>query len=415
MKMNRPGRLFLLVLAGAGLALAGPWNAGGGHARQGAPDDERLEQVLRGRHLVIRGDCGACHGGGTDPAAAGWLAGGIPQGVAGVSLRTPNLTPDLRSGIGRYTDRQLFNALRWGLRPGSTPDLEITSATPGEGNHPIEPVYLAPNMPWTSVRHMTDQALWDIIAYLRDGVRPTHNAVPDNPRPDDNWRSWFNPDVVGGWPIAPFPAAAEELRDPSRLDEVLRGRHLAATLGCSECHGGRGNPASPRWMRGSITVGDTAAGSTPPTAYAPGDLGPYEVPFDLGGGMTLFARNLSPDNVSGMGRFSERQIINALRYGLRPGETADVEVTSATPGVGNHPAHPKYLGPAMPWLAWRHLSDRELRDLTAYLRYGLRPARAAIGESDGPPDFWAGFYAAEAPTYPAAPFPTAREWLRWRQ
>lgn len=406
MNTNRPARLLLLVVAAAALVLVGPWSAPGGHARQGAPDDERLEQVLRGRQLLLVRDCAACHGGVTDPQAEGWLTGGISQPVAGFAIRSPNLTPDDETGMGRFTDRQVFNALRWGLRPGSTPDVEITSATPGVGNHPAEPDYLAPNMPWTSWRHMTDQELWDIIAYLRDGVRPVRKAIPENPRPHDRWRSWFSPEVVGGWPIAPFPANAEELRDPSRLEEVLRGRHLAATLGCSDCHGGRGNPASPRWLRGSV-----AAGATP----EPGVLGPYEVPFAIGGGMTLFARNLSPDNVSGMGRFSERQIINALRYGLRPGETADVEVTSATPGVGNHPAHPKYLGPAMPWLAWRHLSDRELRDLTAYLRYGLRPARVAIGESDGPPDFWVGFYAAEAPPYPAAPFPTAREWLRWRQ
>jgi mono/diheme cytochrome c family protein len=421
MDTNKVGRNLLLLASAGVLALAGPWDAGGGHARQGPPDDERLEQVLRGRHLVLTRDCGACHGGGADPAAEGWLAGGVQQPAAGLALHTPNLTPDSETGIGRYTDRQIFNALRWGLRPGSTPDVEITSAAPGEGNHPREPVYLAPNMPWTSARHLTDQELWDIIAYLRDGVRPVGNALPENPHPEDGWRSWFDPEVVGGWPIVPFPAETEELRDPARREEVLRGRHLAASLGCAECHGGRGNPASPRWLRGSVMedgavatpAGDGALPDPAAPRHAPGVLGPYEVPFEVGD-MTWYARNLTPDNVSGMGRFSERQIINALRFGLRPGETADVEVTSPVAGEGNHPVHPKYLAPAMPWLAWRHLSDQELRDLTAYLRYGLKPARAAIGESNGPPDFWAGFYAAEAPPLPVAPFPTAREWLRWR-
>src|SRR4029079_10305115 len=37
---------------------------------QGSPD-----QVAHGRFLVISHDCGGCHGGGSDPAAKGWLAG----------------------------------------------------------------------------------------------------------------------------------------------------------------------------------------------------------------------------------------------------------------------------------------------------------------------------------------------------
>ena len=52
-------------------------------------------------------------------------------------------------------------------------------------------------------------------------------------------------------------------------------------------------------------------------------------------------RNLTPDNVTGLGRFTERQIFNALRYGLRPDDTPDVEITSTTPGQGNFPDTPR--------------------------------------------------------------------------
>ena len=41
------------------------------------------------------------------------------------------------------------------------------------------------------------------------------------------------------------------------------------------------------------------------------------------------------------------QICNALRYGLRPGETADIEITSSQPGASNRPLHPKYLAQPM--------------------------------------------------------------------
>ena len=42
------------------------------------------------------------------------------------------------------------------------------------------------------------------------------------------------------------------------------------------------------------------------------------------------AKNLTPDNATGTGRFTERQIFNSLRYGLRPEETADVKAPYGT-------------------------------------------------------------------------------------
>jgi hypothetical protein len=131
--------------------------------------------------------------------------------------------------------------------------------------------------------------------------------------------------------------------------------------------------------------------------------------FDIGPFKTR-PRNLTPDNATGLGRFSERQIFNSLRYGLRPGETPDVEITSNVPGQGNFPANPKYLAPPMPWQAWRHMSDEDLWAVSAYLKRGLKPVVNRVEDSDGPPDFWASAYTVEKiGTWPAAPFPTARE------
>jgi len=122
------------------------------------------------------------------------------------------------------------------------------------------------------------------------------------------------------------------------------------------------------------------------------------------------ARNLTPDNETGLGRFTERQIFNALRYGLRPGETPDVEITSMTPGQGNFPARPKYLAPPMPWPAWRHMSDQQLRDVAAYLKRGLKPVKNKVPDSEGPPDFWASGYTVQnIGPYPASAYPTKNE------
>jgi hypothetical protein len=121
--------------------------------------------------------------------------------------RAKNLTPDKETGIGRFTDQQLFNALRYGLRPEDTPDLKITSATPGQGNFPKEPHYLGPFMPWASWRHMSDEELWSIIAYLRHGVKPVNHKVELSDDTPDHWASAVA--TLGSHPAAPFPTVNE--------------------------------------------------------------------------------------------------------------------------------------------------------------------------------------------------------------
>lgn len=178
-------------------------------------------------------------------------------------------------------------------------------------------------------------------------------------------------------------ASASEMVDPS----VMRGRALTMHHGCGDCHGGM-HPAGAGWLAGWRDSTQTFI------------MGPFKT----------YPRNLTPDNMTGMGRFSERQIFNALRYGLRPGETPDVDITSSTPGQGNFPANPKYLAPPMPWPAFRHMPDQELRDIAAYLKRGLKPVSNRVMDSEGPPDFWRSAYTVEKiGPYPAATYPTANE------
>ena len=350
------------------------------------------ESILRGRSLVIEHACSGCHSAGVvDPAGEGFLSG-IPDSqpgfnIGGLKTRPANLTPDQETGLGRYTDRQVFNALRFGLRPKDAPDAEITSTTPGQGNFPVTPRYLGPPMPWLAWRHMSDQQLWDIIAYLKHGVKPVKNRVPDSEAPPDFWASAYK-ERVGSYPAPAFPTASEDAAAAAD-EQVQRGRLLTVSHACGGCHGGGDDGVgSEGWLAGVRTPADTFM------------IGPF----------ITRARNLTPDNLTGLGRFSERQIFNALRYGLRPGETPDVEITSTIPGQGNFPANPKYLAPPMPWQFWRHMTDQDLRDIAAYLKRGLKPVRNKVPDSDGPPDFWASEYTVEKiGPYPASPFPTANE------
>jgi hypothetical protein len=186
---------------------------------QGSP-----EQIALGRFTVISHDCGGCHGGGSNPVAKGWLAGVTgpemefkigpcavtPGAQPCFTTRPRNLTPDNATGMGRFSERQIFNALRFGLRPGETPDVEITSTTPGQGNFPDNPKYLAVPMPWEAWRHMPDQELWAIAAYLKRGVKPVVNKVADSEGPPDFWASEYTVAKIGSYPAAAYPTANEK-------------------------------------------------------------------------------------------------------------------------------------------------------------------------------------------------------------
>lgn len=197
------------------------------------------------------------------------------------------------------------------------------------------------------------------------------------------------------------PAATSHRTDTtsasSITDQVLLGRHLVLDHDCAGCHGGQ-YPTASGWLAGK---------GAPEDAFL---IGPCAVHPGAKPCFHTHARNLTPDPTTGLGSFSERQIFNALRYGLRPGETPDVDITSFTPGTGNFPLHPKYLAPPMPWPGWRYMSDEELHAIAAYLKRGVKPVHNRIPDSEGPPDFWASEYTvAKIGPYPPAPFPTANE------
>jgi len=180
--------------------------------------------------------------------------------------------------------------------------------------------------------------------------------------------------------------------------QVLLGRALVINHDCAGCHGGS-NPAGKGWLAGVMSPAqEFQIGAC---SFAHPDAKPCFI---------TRPRNLTPDNATGLGRFTERQIFNALRYGLRPEETPDVEITSMTPGKGNFPANPRYLAPPMPWTSWRFMSDKELKAIAAYLHRGLKPVVNKVPDSDGPPDFWASAYTVQAiGPYPSPAYPTANE------
>lgn len=129
---------------------------------------------------------------------------------------------------------------------------------------------------------------------------------------------------------------------PADRDAVERGEYLVELLGCGVCHTDGallGAPDSERSLAGSRTG----------IAYA-NPLG-NEFP-----GVT-YPPNITPDEKTGIGSWSDEQIENAIRAGI--GRHMDRRIKS------------------MPWPGYAKLSDEDAEAIVAYLR-AIRPVRHAV-------------------------------------
>ena len=90
--------------------------------------------------------------------------------------------------------------------------MEITSTVPGDGGFPAQPKYLAVPMPWPAWRYLSDAEIQAVAAYLKEGVRPVRNRVPDSEGPPDFWASAYTVERIGPYPPHPFPTAREAYR-----------------------------------------------------------------------------------------------------------------------------------------------------------------------------------------------------------
>ena len=118
-----------------------------------APDIER------GKYLVTIGICEGCHSprdAQGHPVKSMRLAGGRRSG----GLMTPNLTPDMQTGLGAWSEAQIVEALRNGVRP--------------DGSR------IRPPMAIFWYRHFSDADARAIAAYLKS-IPPISNKVERTP------------------------------------------------------------------------------------------------------------------------------------------------------------------------------------------------------------------------------------------
>ena len=117
----------------------------------------------------------------------------------------PNITPDLETGAGRWTDDMLARAIREGIsHDGHT---------------------LFPFMAYPDFRYISDEDLASVIVYLRS-IPPIRKALPKT-------------EII--FPVnylirsAPQPVN-EPVPQPDVSTPVKRGEYLVTIAGCTDCH-----------------------------------------------------------------------------------------------------------------------------------------------------------------------------------
>jgi mono/diheme cytochrome c family protein len=179
---------------------------------QPIPDTNSGAEVLRrGQYLVAAGDCMSCHlRDGGEPFAGG-LALKTPFGI----IYSSNITSDLETGIGGWTNEQFYQAMHDGI------------GARGE--------YLYPAFPYPWFRRAARADTDAILAYLK--TTPAVRYTP--PENELHFPLNFRP-LVKGWNVL-YLKGEEFKATPNRSTEWNRGAYLVNGLGhCSGCHSPKG-------------------------------------------------------------------------------------------------------------------------------------------------------------------------------
>jgi mono/diheme cytochrome c family protein len=185
--MKRKQIFTILVVAGFAVSLTFVAST---YGSKQVPVIDKTAQIARGKYMVTIGGCHDCHtpwiigaDGKPGPDMSRALSGhpasfpitrqakleGDRWGYAGAATNTAfsgpwgvsfaaNLSPDRMTGTGIWTPEIFRNTIRNGRHWGV--------ARP-----------LLPPMPWFNYRHMTDEDLNAVFAYIHT-LKPIHNEVP---------------------------------------------------------------------------------------------------------------------------------------------------------------------------------------------------------------------------------------------
>jgi hypothetical protein len=176
--------------------------------------------------------------------------------------------------------------------------------------------------------------------------------------------------VVAGLAVAAVIAGAggpAQADKGSSLQErrIARGKELVFSVGCNDCHTPKKmGPKGPELDMDRLLSGHREEVKLPSAPALPD--GPWRIvttmeftAFSGPWGIT-YAQNLTPDENTGLGIWTEDMFISALRTGRHMGVSRPIQ-------------------PPMPWEVYGRLPDEELKSIYAYLR-SIPPVKNRIPE-----------------------------------
>ncbi len=168
----------MLSWSGCGASQPSPRTDAGIHLDAGLVTPPVAADVAAGEAIARARGCVTCHS-----SSAGVMAGSS-DGLGGQPIYAPNVTPDVDTGVGGWTDADLINAIRFGV--------DDEGAT------------LCSEMP--RAPDLSDADAAKLVAWLRS-LMPASNTTP------------------------------ESTCTPSRVDLALHGKLVALEGSCADCHG----------------------------------------------------------------------------------------------------------------------------------------------------------------------------------
>ena len=303
--------LGVFVLAIAGMAVGGFTYLYLRKPAMAPPAEVKVEitpaRLARGKYLFNLADCDGCHsqrdfsrfGGPVVESGRGRGFVFPPEmGLPGV-VAPRNITTDKETGIGDWTDGEKIRAIREGISRDGTP--------------------LFPMMGYERFRHMSDEDVQSLVAYLNT-LAPVTNPLPRS-------RIAFPISIL----MKSAPQPAGHVPQPDRSNLVKYGEYLVTMAGCRECH----TPSK----QGKPLQGLTLAGGE-------------EFRFP---GVVVVSANITPDPETGIGRWSEQDFLDRV-YQYKE------YVDNGSPQVG-----PESFT-IMPWLNFAQLEPSDLKAIYAFLR-----------------------------------------------
>ena len=299
---------------------ASPPDAGAAAPAPGVGGD-----VERGKYLVTAvAGCATCHTPLTpqgEPDMTRLMAGGFEMPEKFGTWRGANVTMDKKTGIGDWTDQQIITAIREGKRPDGS--------------------QLYPIMPYLRFNALSDDDAKAIVAFMRT-LPPVANAVKGNT------------DLKMPKIPAPPPAGKPWGKDKN-------GEYLVTLAQCGDCH-------TPATAEGAPDMSKQYAGG-----YLWDDLPPF-----VGSGK-LYSRNITSDKKTGIGAWSEDEIVGAFTKGKKKDGTM----------IGG-PMLFQVMG------VWANLEAEDAHDMAKYLmtippidnevpKSDFKPAPPPGGPPGGPP------------------------------